>query len=329
MITYEAPVAVLMPLVEPENYPRFTGRYQGLSDELAARSIGMFFAESHKSYDADKHTFRNVFDIRRQFIAEEASASLIRDLTMALDAKPLYQDAGAHQIVHHPDTNRFIANKAAMWAAAPEIHPITVTGEADDILDMAGEVPGNKVIIKPVTGMLSKNVQVVPKIDVSRLTLEPGTYLLQEFLDTSRGIARLNIEGVHNLRILSIGSVAIGAISRVGGSDANILKSDVYGGFVGPDDLPDTMHVIVDKVHEVLRAQPGKGDNVVAIDVMRGIGADGEEKDVLCEVNRRPLRISQWDLRDKNNLDPDAIRTIATKWDWAEAEMLARLADIK
>jgi hypothetical protein len=60
---------------------------------------------------------------------------------------------------------------------------------------------------------------------------------------------------------------------------------------------------------------------------MRGIDASGERRDVLCEVNRRPLRISPWDLRDENNLEPAAITEMARRWDKAEAAMLADLVE--
>jgi hypothetical protein len=77
-------------------------------------------------------------------------------------------------------------------------------------------------------------------------------------------------------------------------------------------------------VHEVLVSKPEEGHAVIAIDTMRGLNAEGELVDVLCEVNRRPQRISRYDLRSTKNTDPQGIAWLASEWDKHEAEMLSK-----
>lgn len=313
-----ADVAILMPKIS--DFERFSIRYAGLSEELGALSVAHFFANSHNSFDPRAVAFANVIDVHNHIVAGQGRAPVIRDLTMPSEDKPLY-GSGLH-LVHHPDTNAFLADKSNLVKQAPEIHPATALATARNVHEALDIVPGERVIIKPVRGMVSKGVQIVSKHEAANLHLADGKYLVQEFIDTSRGIPSMGIEGVHNLRTISIGGVAVGSIARVGGKGGEILSGDIYGAYVSNDQLSDRMHDIIDTVHDVLATQPGDNRNVIAIDLMRGLDSSGEMVDVACEVNRRPMRISAYDM-DKDNLDEDAIRTLAEQWDRAEAAMLA------
>ena len=97
------------------------------------------------------------------------------------------------------------------------------------------------------------------------------------------------------------------------------------GPVVELDQLSDGVQEIVDRVHAILGDLPGSGKNVIAIDIMRGFGADGEMRDLLCEVNRRPQRISLYDALDERNLDIPGIRRLSKQWDIHEADMLTDL----
>lgn len=318
----QADIAILMP--KTTDNERFSVRYAGLVGELSKLAVQSCFVESHSSFDADTHDFADPYDINRNNLAPVVKTSLVRDLTMSIDDKPLYEDPTI-RTVHDPRTNRFIANKLNVFRALQDFHPATLAIQHTD-LDLAFDlIPGNKIVVKPTTGMQSKGVHVLNK--TSGVDLEQGTYLAQEFIDTRGGMPEHDIAGVHNLRIISIGNKAVAGIARLGGSASDMLRDDYYGGFVHPDDFSPEVQQIVYGVHNMLATKPGEGNNVIAIDVMRGTDASGETRDVLCEVNRRPLRISPWDLRDPHNLDPVAIHEVSKRWDKAEAEMLAGLVE--
>lgn len=320
----KAPVAILMPKVEDHERTRI--RYGGLIDELGARGIDYFFASTHASYDAEEHRFIDPRDINRNQRADlTGEASIVRDLTMTLEDQPLFSDDEGPLSVHDPELNRFIARKDNLVISAPEIHPVTHVVDALDIDEAIASVDGKKIVVKPVTGHLSKGVFAGEKGAVAGQEFAKGTYLVQEFIDTSRGIPELGIEGVHNLRVLSVDSEPIGAIARVGGRSAEMLTGDIYGNVFEYDRLRPGVQRIVGTIHDIMNAQPGLGRNVIAIDIMRGMNANGEMIDVLCEVNRRPQRISSYDLRDPRNLDPEGIKWLSKKWDEEEAEMLSKL----
>jgi hypothetical protein len=321
----ERDVAILMPVVKPENYELFTLRYEGLADELVQQDVTSFFTEGHASYQADGHAFVDIFDVRREAVAGFATASVVRDLTMPKDDdRPLYLDSEAPTLVHQWTTNRLLADKSNLVRAISEVHPLTRVAQAADIIGTLDEVPGDRVVVKPITGERSKDVQVLTKKQAATATYKPGEYLVQEFINTDIGVAELDVQGTHNIRMISIGNTVVGAVARVGGTSRDILKDDVYGKFIDVDTIPDSMHEIAIAVHGVLRTWPGRGENVIAIDVMRGINAAGNQVDVLCEVNRRPQRISRRDALDGRNHDIIGLLRLGKLWDQHEAALLAR-----
>jgi glutathione synthase/RimK-type ligase-like ATP-grasp enzyme len=320
MAAFEADVAILMPKISDTE--RFSIRYAGLSAELGMLGISHFFADGHVSYDVELNEFGQVFDVTRQRFDESGAAPVVRDLTMPKRDMPLYH-SGA-RLVHDPRTNSFLADKSNLYLAAPGIHPTTALVTHNTVSDGLDVVPGERVLVKPVSGMLSQGVQVLPKLEAAKLELPDGRYMLQEFIDTSGGVPQLGIEGVHNVRGITIGGLIIGGIARVQTDGGNILRDDIYGRYVGPDELPESMQAIASTVHGVMAELPGNNKNVLAIDFMRGVNAAGELVDVLCETNRRPMRISAYNL-NKGNLDDDGIRILASQWDKAEAEMLAEM----
>lgn len=319
MATLEADVAILMPKISDMN--RFSTRYAGLSAALGTLGVSHFYANGHVTYNEELDAFGQVFDVARQQFDEYGAAPVVRDLTMPKDDMPLYHSDA--RLVHDPVTNSFLADKSNLYLAAPDIHPVTALVTNKTYADGLKAVPGEQVVIKPVRGMLSKDVQVLPRLEATQLRLPKGDYMVQEFIDTSGGIPSLGIEGVHNVRGISIGGLIIGGIARLQTAGGNILRDDIYGRYIGPDELPESMRAIAGTVHEVLAGQPGDNKNVIAIDFMRGVNAAGEVVDVLCETNRRPQRISAYDLVTGGNLDDAGIATLAGQWDKAEAEMLA------
>lgn len=320
----KAPVAILMPKVE--NYERTQIRYGGLVHELGIRGVDCFFAEQHTSYNSDTHHFNNPRDLSwvpRADITGEAS--VVRDLTMTLDDQPLFSDSVGPIVVHAPELNRYIAHKDNLVYDAPEIHPLTQVVDQDDIDEAVANLPGSKAVVKPIVGMRSQGVVAGDKASVVQHEFADGRYLVQEFIDTSHGIPEYGINGVHNLRVLSIDRETIGAIGREGGQSTEMLSGDMYGNIIEPDRLSPDVQRIVGTVHDVLARQAGDGHNVIAIDIMHGLNASGEMVDILCEINRRPQRISRYDLRDQRNLDMEGIKWLGSQWDKHEAEMLTKL----
>lgn len=330
MYSREADVAILMPTINPENKQRFIERYSGLSQELRIAGAAHAFAFGHASF-TEEDGFYPLHDANMQRVAMTWKGGVVRDLTMTSEARPIYAYVDAHpsdiQVVHTPEINRHIADKAKMYDLLYEEQPVTVSTEQHRLLDAADVIPGEKVVIKPTTGMLSQGVQIVAKTALASLDLGAGTWLVQEYIDTTPGIPELTIAGVHNLRAIAIAGRVIGLVSReMPNNGAKMLRNDYYGRCFSPDQLPESMYTVLETSTRKIAGLAGGKDTVIAIDLMRGVSADGQTRDYICEVNRRPLRISPYDLRDKRNTDPDGLLWIAKNWDKAEAAMLTHLS---
>ena len=321
----ETVVTVLMPKMDDAE--RFRIRYRNLEAQLGQLGVRPTFAESHTSYDPVSHNFDGHFSSDRQIIDDVSpeNIAVVRDLTIPKNfAKPLYEDEESPQIVNDPALNIFLRNKANLFNRLPELHPDTVVVPQESVISAVSAICSETVVVKPVEGMLSRGVYIGPKEDVPS-SMAKGDYLVQEYINTSGGIPELAIKGIHNVRLLSVNSQILGAVGRIKGSEALLLRDDIYGRVYLPEELPESMLAIADIVHRELTELPGKGKNVIAIDLMRGINSSGNEVDVICEVNHRPLRISEYDLLESQE-DPKGIKWLAAQWDKYEAEMLANVA---
>lgn len=322
-----AAIAIVMPKITDRH--QFEIRYFGLQEEIEQQGFQPVFAEQAASYDSSTHTFTNLFTIDNQAINPDGvNISVARDLTMATGEsfiKPVYTDPFAPKLVHEPELNQYLLDKANLASDIPHIHPETIIATQEEIHEAVAAIKGVNTVVKPVTGMLGENIFIGKKTDIPDKFKE-GRYLVQEFIDTSVGIETLGINEVHNIRMISINAIVIAAISRISSSDPHKLVDDEYGCVYLPEDLPESMLDIADAVHSTLVSKPGSGRNVIAIDAMRGKNPDGELVDVLCETNRRPLRIGNYDLEEGPVLDPSGILWLGSQWDKHEAKLLAEVA---
>lgn len=313
-------IAVLTPKITDNE--RFTIRYGGLTKEIGKRGASLAFAQTHASYDPESHNFNALHDINLNplTVAELGRIAVVRDLTMPkADCQPIYVDLFSPDLVHDPGFNAYLRNKVNIYRDLPDLHPSTIIASHQELKEAVAAIKGQKVVVKPVTGMASQGVFIGSKEEA--ISRPEGLYMVQEFIDTQHGVSELDIDGVHNVRIISIDSRIVGAVGRVNTGEAVMLQDDIYDKVYRPDELPESFLAISEAVHKTLKRLPGKGRNVIAIDVMRGADTSGEEIDVLCEVNRRPLRISDYDLLSPQR-DPVGLAWISRQWDTHEAIML-------
>lgn len=320
------PIGILRPKGVGES--KFRIRYNGLVQRLKDLGFLAVFADDHSSYDAETGKFTQQHTLIGESVSDLVQPEVMRDLTMpANDAMPLYADPRAPKLVHDPMFNAFLRYKDNLITALPEIHPATFVAQRAEVVEAAAAVCGNLVVLKPVVGMASEALFIGPKEKIPT-DLNKGKYLVQEFIDTSDGVEELGIKSVHNVRVISINSDIQGAIGRINEKGGNHLfgeENDVYDQIYLPEELPESMLGLAQQVLAKLKELPGNGQNVVAIDVMRGVDPRGQQVDLVCEVNRRPIRISVFNLL-KPHRNPHGIMWLAREWDKAEAAMLAGIA---
>ena len=296
-----------------------------LVNKLSDYGAAALFADGHASYNPTEHKFSGQHTLKGVPVDDRLRPDVVRDLTMPKDSQPLYEDEMAPALVHHPEFSKILSRKDEVYRLLPEVHPLTFSADNNELEEAAAAIPGYRVIVKPLEGAGAKGVRVVRKSELSIIKAE-GDMLVQEYIDTSAGDPGLGIEGTHNLRVISIDSLLIGAASRIGGRRKEILLADGHGRVFEPEELPEEVHSIVDTIHDKFQELPGSGKNVLGIDLMYGKSKGREARYVVCEINRRPVRISPWDLKRDDVYDPAGMLWLGYEWDKYEAKMLADMA---
>ncbi len=332
---YAPDVLILAPnIINPE---QFDLRYADLTGELTqTHGLQVGIVESHSSYEVATDTVQAAavaiygLDrlLHRQTYGEMPVAGVVRDLTMPTEDRQAIHDSPSIRTFVNPlALNTLVRRKDQMWALAPELQPATVvvsdTTELSDVLD---DAPWQRLVVKPATGAAGSGVIAGTKSAIrEQLAATPYAagkpLLVQEYIDTSRGIPELDIDGMHNIRLVMVGGKVVLNCVREKGDKPDILYNDVYGRF--GLELPAGMQQLAeDTMAALTMAVPDAADSVIAIDLMRGIDQQGQLRDVVCEVNRRPLRISRHHLLQPQ-MDPTGLAQAALAWDRAEAQLLA------
>jgi glutathione synthase/RimK-type ligase-like ATP-grasp enzyme len=106
------------------------------------------------------------------------------------------------RIVNNPGFNKLCWDKVQTYDYFSELVPRTFAVNNDDEVKEALPMIGTKtVVLKPRYGIMGKDVQFLKKRKIKDVK---KNYIVQEFIDSSGGIKELDIEGVHDLRIIII-----------------------------------------------------------------------------------------------------------------------------
>ncbi|MEE9525431.1 MAG: hypothetical protein V3V78_02375, partial [Candidatus Woesearchaeota archaeon] len=105
-------------------------------------------------------------------------------------------------IINHPALDEFCWDKRIVADAFPMYSPKTfVVNTPRGLKLVLGRINSDKVVIKPRYGTLGKDVLIVDKDNLPK-KIGKNT-LVQEFIDTSKGIKRITDE-IHDMRIIMI-----------------------------------------------------------------------------------------------------------------------------
>ena len=324
------------------NAETFFERYAGLVRQLEAHNIRVVLACGHESYNAESAIFTMVDELSVSkstglIVARPAgpmaARGAIRDLTMVTDDKKALYDNNDVAIVNNPGFNVWLKRKDVIANLLPsDLQPFTVVADKSTVMEAINAVSSDRIIIKPVTGHASRGIIFGTKAEIARglqdVALKDGKYLVSEMVDTSVGVPEMEIEGVHNVRALIIGTDVVYACARLArASSPDILDDPKYHRFYDASVLPTGMQQVLARTQKALSLLPGAAEATYAIDLMRGKNARGEVIDYVCEINRRPYRISSLDLRNGTSEDAIGLTWAARAWDKAEANLLVRLAN--
>jgi glutathione synthase/RimK-type ligase-like ATP-grasp enzyme len=100
-----------------------------------------------------------------------------------------------------PLVHRITSNKAETYAHFPSYQPTTMLcHSAQELAAELLAIPGDKVVLKTLTGNGGHGIHVVDRADALTVPVVRYPVLLQEFLDTACGIPGM-VDGIHDLRV--------------------------------------------------------------------------------------------------------------------------------
>lgn len=325
-------VTILMPSIPDTAWERTSIRYAGLFRELEGRhDLTTAMVVGMNSYNKQEEAFSVGYTANRlngnfEYADTLVRPKVVRDLTMAIGDRPLYNH-GSATIVHNPQFNEIVADKANIQRLLPKLLPdsFEVTNGTD--LGAALEIlPGDRAVVKPATGSMSEGLIIDRKAEIAARVIALGVtrnMMVEAFVETEQGIPELDIVGRHNVRVIMIGGKPIYGFGRLAAKNSLFIADDSFEDlrFHMPDDFPDDLLEAVGEVQEMLVNLPDGQNTVVAADYMRGYQAGEDSRMFLCELNRRPYRNSPYDSMSDGNL------WASRQWDVHEAQLLSGIVE--
>jgi glutathione synthase/RimK-type ligase-like ATP-grasp enzyme len=108
------------------------------------------------------------------------------------------------RIINSPGFNKLCWDKVQTYDYFSELVPRTFEvnniNELKEVLPMIGT---ETVVLKPRYGIMGKDIKFVKKNRIKKEDIKKN-FVVQQFIDSSAGIKELDIEGVHDLRIIII-----------------------------------------------------------------------------------------------------------------------------
>lgn len=188
-------------------------------------------------------------------------------------------------IVNTPKFKEFCNSKITTYKYLKEFFPETyIAFNKKDLLSLAKKIKTTKIVLKPNRGKEGDNVFVFSKskikIDlIPDKILKKGGFIIQEFIDTSRGIDGIT-KAHHDLRIITIGNkISLCHIRQP--QDGSLISNAHLGASITEIDIDKIPEFILDfykKVHKkIIKKYPMP---MYSMDI--GVGKNGPR---LIELN--------------------------------------------
>lgn len=182
-----------------------------------------------------------------------------------------------HPVLNSFKLERICKDKIQAYKRFPELHPETREATRENVEGMLEKY--NKVVLKPVAAHAGEGVEIIQ--DISEFNEAEGM-IVQQFIDSSTGIGKLGIDGVHDLRVVVVDGKPV--LSYVRQPESGFVSNVAQGGsmeFIELAEVPLDAMKIVDKVVEVFDQQ---GSFVCGVDMI----FDEDQKPWILELNSKP-----------------------------------------
>ena len=179
-------------------------------------------------------------------------------------------------VLNRFEVERICKDKHLAYEKFPKHHPETRKANFENVEEMLEKY--DKVVIKPLSAHAGEGVKIIE--DISEYEESAGN-IAQQFIDSSSGIEKLDVEGVHDLRVVVVDGNPV--ISYIRQPESGFVANVAQGGtmdFVPIEDVPEDAMKIVNKVVDVLSQK----HFVCGVDMI----FDQNQKPWILELNSKP-----------------------------------------
>lgn len=191
------------------------------------------------------------------------------------------------RITNTPAFRKFCTSKFEAYEYLHEFFPKTILMKCkEDFAPALENLEGDRVVFKPSNGTNGRGVRIIKKEraalddETRAIIAEPDGALLQEFVDTSKGISGV-CSSYHDLRLATVNNVIALTHVRVPEPDS-LIANYAQGATIrelAPSDIPKKILSFYKKVHSKITER--FPNPMYTMDI--GVGASGEP--LLFEIN--------------------------------------------
>ncbi|MFP4116602.1 MAG: RimK family alpha-L-glutamate ligase [Candidatus Aenigmatarchaeota archaeon] len=192
-------------------------------------------------------------------------------------------------IFNQPEFEEFCKDKFKVYCTFAGYVPKTVRANKNDLDKLLDELITENIVVKPRFGSGGESVKIVSKDKVSKALegfddeeIKEGNVLLQEFVDSSRGIPSLDVNGVHDLRIVLVDGKP--SYSFVRTPERGKISNVSRGGNMETVSLENIPEKTMDVVKEIDKVMSDYDDRIYSIDFL--FSESGEP--FVVELNSKP-----------------------------------------
>ena len=246
------------------------------------------YRASYEWYDYENHLFKHawIYDGTggNWSRVDNITPDLIYDKTKGRSEVYYKKDLIAvhYPFINDPTFTRLIDDKFitgllfANWSKEN-----TIVRTEQELLSALKRIPTERAVLKPISESGGKGVQVFKKIDASTIRFS-GEHILQEFIDSSRGVPGVKT-GTHDLRLVLVNDAIIYAYIRTP-QEGSFLANLAQGGLltiVPEEKIPTSVYPIIKHAQKIFRSFNPK---IYTIDLM----FDENEVPWVIELNSMP-----------------------------------------
>ena len=235
-------------------------------------------------FDPQKNVFKKAlfFEKRRWVWKNDIRPDFIHDRSLHYQREPFLALKKTIEknfpFFNNIELSEIMTDKWLTYKTFRKFSPKLVLVKSPSDLKKIAALPGDRIILKPVTGSGGMGIKVVPKDDIGRM---PYPFLAQEFIE-SNGYKNFT-GGAHDLRVMVINEMPFHSFLRIP-PKGKLLANLSQGGRIKLLDvkkLPQSLRAILAEVSEKLKRFNKK---MYAVDFI----FDKDGKPWIIELNSRP-----------------------------------------